>query len=198
MKDLLTGIRTPDSADLIDAKGDMHRYAKLFRPLLTMVMLTMAGAAVAGQIDNANDAYKRGDFTAALAVLRPLADAGQADAEYELGFMYYAGAGVAQDYVAAAKWYGLAADQGFAQAQHDLGIMYLDGQGVPQDYVRAHMWLNLATSQLSEKQGRAAAVEARDYVASKMTTAQIAEAQSLARQWKPSAGRSTPNLALNH
>ena len=56
--------------------------------------------------------------------------------------------------------------------------MYVNGEGVPQDYVQAHMWFNLAAAQ-----GNAKAVGNRDIAAKKMTPAQIAEAQQLARDW---------------
>jgi TPR repeat protein len=78
------------------------------------------------------------------------------------------------------KWYRLAAEQGDAFAQMMLGIMYYKGKGVPQDYILSHMWLNLATSQ-----GREEAKQSREKVAKSMTPAQIAEAQRLAREWKP-------------
>jgi hypothetical protein len=52
---------------------------------------------------------------------------------------------------------------------------------VPQDYAIAHMWLNLAAAG-----GAKVAAELRDAVAAKMTPSQIAEAQKLAREWKPS------------
>ena len=55
---------------------------------------------------------------------------------------------------------------------------------MPQDYVQAHMWLNLAAAQ-----SHADAVKNRDIVAALMTPAQIAEAQKLAREWKPKAER---------
>jgi TPR repeat protein len=58
--------------------------------------------------------------------------------------------------------------------------MYFAGRGVPQDYVMAHMWLNLAVAN-----GNDVAAGARDTVSAKMTAAQIAEAQKLAREWKP-------------
>jgi TPR repeat protein len=58
--------------------------------------------------------------------------------------------------------------------------MYAQGQGVPQDYVRAHMWFNLLAAQ-----GYKGASENRDKAARLMTPAQIAEAQKLAREWKP-------------
>ena len=54
------------------------------------------------------------------------------------------------------------------------------GEGVTQDYVLAHMWFNLAVANVNEN-----ALGNRDRAASKMTSAQIAEAQKLAREWKP-------------
>ena len=55
----------------------------------------------------------------------------------------------------------------------------------PQDYVQAHMWLNQAASQLPAlgKGQRNTTVDARDVVASKMTPAQVTEAQELAFEW---------------
>ena len=53
-------------------------------------------------------------------------------------------------------------------------------QGVTQDYVQTHLWYNLAAAQ-----GNELARKNRDIVAKKMTSAQIAEAQRLAREWKP-------------
>ena len=94
--------------------------------------------------------------------------------------MYDYGQGVPQDYVAAAKWYLMAAEQGVAKAQRDIGRLYAIGQGVPQDYVLAHVWTNLAASQ-----GYADAQERRDLIELLMTPAQIAEAQKLAREWRP-------------
>ena len=65
-------------------------------------------------------------------------------------------------------------------AQFGLGYMYKMGQGVPQNYVQAHMWFNMAASKGDED-----IREFRDRVAKKMTPAQIAEAQRLAREWRP-------------
>jgi uncharacterized protein len=67
--------------------------------------------------------------------------------------------------------------------------MYKDGKGVPQDYVRAYMWLNLSTASMPVGPfGSEFAAKQRDEVASKMTPAQIAEAQKLTREWKPVSG----------
>jgi len=59
--------------------------------------------------------------------------------------------------------------------------MDMFGEGIPQDYILAHMWLNLAAA--SEQKD--VALRQRDSVATKMTSAQIAEAQGMSREWKP-------------
>jgi TPR repeat protein len=76
------------------------------------------------------------------------------------------------------------ADQGGTQAQYNLGLMYSKGKGVPQDYVSAHMWFSLAAAR-----GDQNAKENRDIAARVMTPAQIAQAQKLAREWKPKPER---------
>jgi uncharacterized protein len=62
--------------------------------------------------------------------------------------------------------------------------MYAAGNGVPQDYVQSHMWLNLAASRGSGDDQKKFAHE-RDSHARKMSAQQVAEAQRLARAWKP-------------
>jgi len=111
---------------------------------------------------------------------RLAAEQGDVGAQFNLALLYANGQGVPQDDIEAAKWYRRAAEQGFAKAQSNLGEMYSSGKGVPQDYVLAHMWANLAASQ-----GEDVAVKKRDALAKSMTPAQLAEAQRLAREWKP-------------
>lgn len=72
-------------------------------------------------------------------------------------------------------------------AEFNLGVMYAEGQGVPQDYVQAHMWVNLAASGATGDDQRKFAA-GRDLLAGKMTAEQIAEAQRLAREWRPKTG----------
>ena len=115
---------------------------------------------------------------------RLAADQGFIPAQHKLGVMYETGRGVPQDSAEAVRWYRLAADQGWAEAQHYLGVMYAAGLGVPQDYVAAHMWLNLAATQASAADSDAV-IEGREVVEAEMTAEQIAEAQRLAREWKP-------------
>ena len=79
--------------------------------------------------------------------LLPLAEHGDAGAQYHLGYIYANGLGVAQDYSKAVKWWQEAADRGLAEAQNNLGFMYEDGHGVPQDYSKALIWYRKAAEQ---------------------------------------------------
>jgi len=117
---------------------------------------------------------------------------GHASAQFNLGVMYGTGKGVPQDHAEAVKWYRRGAEQGHAGAQNNLGTMYDNGQGVPQDFVQAHLWYNLAASTLKEPEKRERAARNRDDIAAKMTPAQIAEAQRLAREWRPKTAAATP------
>ena len=92
------------------------------------------------------------------------------------------GDGAQQDYIEAASWFRQAAEQGNADAQFNLGALYYSGQGVPQDYVEAHKWRNLAASRASAET-RQQYGDARDEVAERMTSQQLADAQKLAREW---------------
>jgi TPR repeat protein len=98
--------------------------------------------------------------------------------------MYEKGQGVTQDDAQAVKCFRIEADQGDLPAQYKLGFMYYDGRGVPRDYVQAHMWFNLSAAQCSEDEDEVV-MKLRDLVAGMMTPQQIAQAQKLARNWKP-------------
>ena len=68
-----------------------------------------------------------------LASLQQAAEAGQAEAQYQLAERYRNGTGVLQNYARAAEWYAAAADQGDARAQNSLGALYISGLGVAAD-----------------------------------------------------------------
>lgn len=139
------------------------------------------GLVKADTFGDAGAAYVKGDFAQVVTLLRPLAEKGNSEAQYKLGVMYDEGKGVVQDYKEASKWYRLSAEQGKSGAQYNLGVMYAQGQGVSQDNVRSHMWLSLAVAQ-----GFDEALNDRDWLAQRMTPAQIAEAQKMTRKCKKS------------
>jgi uncharacterized protein len=132
--------------------------------------------AVIAQRRQAAAAHRRGDHAAAVRMLRPLAEQGDASSQGMLASMYVLGQGVPQSHAEAAKWLRLAAEQGVPGSQYMLGLFYVGGRGVPQDYVVGYMWLSLAVAgQVSE------ALEVRRDLEKKMTPAQITEGQNLVR-----------------
>jgi TPR repeat protein len=162
-------------------RGDYEASAQWFRKA--------ADQGIAAAQYNLGNMYAKGqgvpqDYALAVEWWRRAADQGLAAAQFNLGLMYYRGDGVPQDHAQAAQWFRKAADQGNADAQFNLGLMYYRGEGVPQDHVAAHMWFNLAASR-----GQPNAGSNRDTAASKMTREQIAEAQRLAREWRPKSSQ---------
>ena len=151
--------------------------------LTLSIFLTLAvllGSLVTGcgaDFDKGLAAAQSGDFATALREWRPLAEQGDARAQFNLGEMYRKGEGVPQNDKTAVKWFTLAAEQGHAGAQFNLGLMYYNGQGVIQDNVYAHMWLNIAASS-----GDKDAIGIRDIIAKRMTPSQLEKAQDLARE----------------
>ena len=105
-----------------------------------------------------------------------LANAGNVDAQYNLGVLYGRGAwkhfDVPQDYAEAVKWLRLAAEQGHANAQFDLGKLYLHGFDVPEDYAEAYVWFSVAAAD-----GHADAAGLRDLAYSQLKAVQITLAQ---------------------
>jgi S1-C subfamily serine protease len=148
----------------------------------------------------------------ALSLLRPLAEQGNAEAQYQIGFNYW----LSNDEVDAAEWFRLAAERGHPKAQNHLGIMYLGGTGVPESYDEAYRWVAQGAFQgdadaqtnlgylyrdgtgvpvnyveaykwwiLSAAQGDVVAARLKNSLKEEMTPAQINEAQGLAAAWTP-------------
>jgi nucleoid DNA-binding protein len=120
------------------------------------------------------------DYSEALKWFLKAAEQGMTEAQFNLGLIYHEGEGVPQDYPEAMKWLRRAAEHRDASAQYNLGVMYTKGDGVPQDLIQAHLWFDLAAAQ-----GNSKAQTARDKIAAELTPSQIAEAQRLAKEWRP-------------
>jgi tetratricopeptide (TPR) repeat protein len=69
------------------------------------------------------DRWSRGDYAGAIAQWRPLAEAGNADAQFNLGQAYKLGRGVPANAATAQSWYQKAARQGHQQAQVNVGLL---------------------------------------------------------------------------
>jgi TPR repeat protein len=95
--------------------------------------IAMGNTASAGSYEEAIAAYERQDYVAAMRLLLPLAEQGDANAQERLGHMYEGVWGVPHNFAEAMKWHRKAAEQGNADAHHSLGQMYEWGRGVPED-----------------------------------------------------------------
>jgi TPR repeat protein len=111
------------------------------------VAAALCAPAAAGPLEEANDAYREKAYAKAAALVRPLAEKGDADAQYFLGTLYIEGTGVEQNDATATLWFERAANQGNAAAQYNLGASYATGAGVKQSDVDAAKWFRRAADQ---------------------------------------------------
>jgi uncharacterized protein len=115
--------------------------------IVAALLLGAYGQALAGAFEDATAAYKRGEYSKAVELIRPLAEQGDVRAQFNLATIYYNGQGGRQDLPEAAKWFRMAADQGDMQAQRFLGFMYANGKGVARDDREAVKWYGRAAEQ---------------------------------------------------
>jgi uncharacterized protein len=125
----------------------------------------------------------RRDLVHAMYWYNKAAEQGNATAQYELAFLYTMGVpGVPRDTVRAAYWLNEAAERGIIIAQRELAIWHERGSpSIPRDYVQSYKWLSI----VGAAQGDNAVRKDLDRLEEVMTPAQVAEAQRLAREWKP-------------
>ena len=132
----------------------METVLKAFSVLLAAAMIGVFFVTVARADFQAGvKAYDAGDYAAAIAEWRPLADQGNLEAQFGMGIIYENGRGIGRDYTEASSWYTMAAEGGHPGAQFNLGNMYQQGLGVEKDPKKAVYWWTLAAAQgLSEAQ----------------------------------------------
>jgi TPR repeat protein len=114
---------------------------------------------------------------------RKAADQGMVRAKYEVGRCFLEGTGVAKSIDEGIKWMQEAAELGDASAQNRLAQAYEKGEGLPKDNVQAYKWFTLAAAQDDENANDIRVSIAK--VENLMTKDQVAEAQQLAREFKP-------------
>jgi len=128
----------------------------------------------------ATAAYGKGDYKTAYAAYSKLAKAGQPDAQFTLGLMYFEGTGPDKDFAEAVRWYRRAANQGQVMAQNNLGAMYMEGKGVQQDFAEAAFWFTLVANA-----GDTHAKQLRDTLAIRLTAAEQDAVRGRVQNWKP-------------
>jgi TPR repeat protein len=111
-----------------------------------LLLLLMIGPAPADGVRKGTSLYWRGDYGAAAAVLKPLAEEGNVLAQFAIAAMYDDGRGLPQNLPRALSWYKKAAHAGLVDAQYMVGRFYGSGRGVKQNPSAAFYWFNLAAA----------------------------------------------------
>jgi len=164
---LLQDAKTPDQQDMVKDESQNTSNQQLYdfevedpRRKRTKIIAWSVGIAALVFIcfqlfsKSPQELYQEGkqaceneNYAAAFPLLEKAAEKGHAEAQYELGRLYFHGHGVSQDLTKAAEWTRKAAEQGVAEAQFNLGASYYNGDGVSQDYSKAVEWFRKAAEQ---------------------------------------------------
>lgn len=102
-----------------------------------MFLAITSASPVMADFDAESRAYESSDFATALREFMPLAEQGDAKAQYRLGGLYKIGIGVSKNGPEAVKWLLMAAEQGYPKARIGLEILYDDAKNVPRDATEA-------------------------------------------------------------
>jgi TPR repeat protein len=110
--------------------------------IIVIVVLSLARPGAAGPLEDADAAVKRRDYATAVRLVRPLAEQGNAGAQYTLGVFYDNGLGVPQDRVTSYMWFSLSAAQGRegAAAFRDLIARRMTPAQIAEAQKRAREW----------------------------------------------------------
>ncbi len=129
-------------------------------------------------------ALNRGDQAGAVRIWRPLAAAGDVNAQYNLAVMYDQGHGVARNPAQAALWYRKAADGGMPAAMVNLGTLMMATARGPADLVAVYKWFAIAATRSTDREQRASATHNIGLITPLMSRRQITLAEEQARAWR--------------
>lgn len=115
-----------------------------FRQTVIISSLLFSLPAVADELASAISAYEQGNNKIAFEQFTQLAHQNNAEAQYNLAFMYYGGDGTPKDESKAAYWFEQAAKSAHAGAQDKLAYLYLQGHGLKTDRAQAYAWYRVA------------------------------------------------------
>lgn len=142
-----------------------------------VAVLVIPSVAVAQDFGAGMDAYMSGDYDRAAEVWTALAEQGDAEAQYELAYLYYSGLGVPEDWAEAARLFHLAADEvGLWHFQQDLAVLLAAGSEELRDPVAALAWFTIAA-----EAGSHDALKPLDKLSRDLLPDEVTRAEALAR-----------------
>ena len=119
----------------------LSKWPTLWLMLAGMLLLLASAAAKAENYNDGFIAAEKGDYKSALQYWGPLADQGNAAAQFNVGTLYHGGLGVNLDEAKAIEWYKKSAKNGYHKAQEYLSAGYREGWfGLPKDKAKADYW----------------------------------------------------------
>ena len=154
-------------------RSGIRKWARLLG-LLAFAVMTLTACATGEELEK--------EYTAK-------AKAGDVEAQYQLGLMYFEGNGVDQSEKKGEFWIRKAAEQGHPRAQNDIGTMYANGVVVRKNMVEAIKWLTL-----SAKQGFGPGIRYMKDLEETLPREQIEKAKALAEAWKPTPPASSKGV----
>ena len=125
----------------------MKRPGRLAAVLLPLLAATACARQAEGDMTGAMEAMLEGNFAEAYCIWKPLAERGDAESQYHIGWLYANGSGLRVDTERAVEWWRRAAEQGMADAQFAMGLAATTGDGMPRDLNAAVAWYGLAARQ---------------------------------------------------
>ncbi len=126
----------------------MRRHNSLILALLlSLPALSWPALSWSGPLDDGLAAFNRGDYQQAFNLWKPLAEAGDAKARYNLGLLFQKGLGVEKNLQQARLLFEAAAKQGDADAQYQIGYIFYQGLGVFRSNKEALYWWRKAAAQ---------------------------------------------------
>jgi len=148
------------------------------RKIVSILLVSLA--LFAASVQEGIERFEEGDFVTAQKIFTPLAEAGDPEAQFYLGMLYFTGdggeknleeagnwferaakqrdpkakdktfEGITKEYDRALYWYRKIAESGYAKAQFYLGVMYAAGRDVDIDYKESARWFEKAARQGDE------------------------------------------------
>jgi len=100
-----------------------------FRCIICSFAALMSLPTMASDVSDAIGAMRSGNFAEAYCVLKPHAEAGDPEAQYNIGWMYLNGYGLAMNDSRALEWWERASDQGYIDASFSIAMLYSLGEG---------------------------------------------------------------------
>lgn len=114
---------------------------------VSLMMPMLVQNAFSGQYEEAKKAFYAKDYSKAVSLFKPLAEADNDDAQWYMGTFYRRGQGVAKSYKTALYWYDRSARNGDSDSQYELAKLYYFGDGTPKDHKTAFKWYLAAAKQ---------------------------------------------------